>query len=69
MELDIYEVFVEEYQVVEVNYGSGFKADLFNLQSIKDLSGDFCIKKNVSIALRCIFISLSLSLIRPPSNA
>ena len=49
MELDVYEIFVEEYHVVEVTYNSGFKADLLNLQSIKDLSGDFCMKEKVRV--------------------
>ena len=49
MELDVYEIFVEEYHVVEVTYNNGFKADLLNLQSIKDLSGDFCMKKKVRV--------------------
>ena len=49
MELDVYEIFVEEYHVVEVTYNSGFKADLLNLQSIKDIRGDFCMKKKVRV--------------------
>ena len=49
MELDVYEIFVEEYHVVEVTYNNGFKADLLNLQSIKDLSGDFCMKEKVRV--------------------